>query len=139
MHGSDQPSVWSMESSATHRKQLLLKDPLHRASSKATLEMPSIRKCPRNRVQRICLTLRHIRGNCILGNIAFSAIFRTACEGAGNCEHGRRRNQYKGCGSLDMCEHNRRRRECKSCGGLAICEHGRIRSSCKCARRLGHM
>ena len=53
------------------------------------------------------------------------------CDGAGLCEHGRRRSTCKECGGNGLCEHGRVRSRCKECGGSSICEHGRRRSTCK--------
>ncbi len=43
------------------------------------------------------------------------------------CEHGRRLDSCKDCGSSGVCEHGRQRNKCKDCGGSSACEHGRLR------------
>ena len=40
---------------------------------------------------------------------------KTACVGAGLCEHGRRRFHCKECGGGGICEHRQRRGKCKEC------------------------
>ena len=51
--------------------------------------------------------------------------------GTGICEHNKLKRYCKDCGANSICEHGRRRDRCKDCSGTQICEHNRRRSQCK--------
>jgi hypothetical protein len=58
-----------------------------------------------------------------------SSTCRTAKKAPRKCEHNRRKDSCKDCGT-GYCEHNRQKGSCKDCG-TGYCEHSRRRDSCK--------
>ena len=71
------------------------------------------------------------------------------CDGAGICEHKKRKSRCKECGNgkelcehgcelancvpckgSSICEHGKRKRRCIACQGAAICEHNKNRQNC---------
>jgi len=52
------------------------------------------------------------------------------CDGSGLCEHKRRKDQCKECGT-GYCKHKKRKELCKECGGSRICIHNKDKLYCR--------
>jgi hypothetical protein len=46
------------------------------------------------------------------------------------CEHGKRKERCRSCGTAKLCEHDKLKENCKQCG-INYCTHGKRKSRCK--------